>query len=97
MAMDELLKLAKQAGFEVVTPPRQTAPIVRSVHSNGSWTDISFKLAEFARLIRADERERCAKVCEEADVVEFRHGGNTYQDGGRTIANAAAAIRALED
>lgn len=91
---DDLMNLAQQAGFEVVTPPRQTAPIVRSMHSNGSWTDISSKLAEFARLIRADERERCAKVCD----AEFWKA--TKSNGGSaaiSAGNCAEAIRALED
>ena len=40
------------------------------------------------------EREACAKVCDDTDVVRFWHGGMEHDDGNRTLGNAAAAIRA---
>jgi hypothetical protein len=43
---------------------------------------------------REAEREACAKVCDDTDVVRFWHGGTEYDDANRTMGNAAAAIRA---
>ena len=48
----------------------------------------------FAALVAAAEREACAKVCDDTDVVRFWHGGMEHDDGNRTLGNAAAAIRA---
>lgn len=48
---------------------------------DGSDTD---GLERFAELVRADEREACAKVCDEADK----------DSDWPTAANCAAAIRA---
>ena len=42
----------------------------------------------------AAEREACAKVCEEADLVEYEHCMVLHTDGPATLRNAAAAIRA---
>jgi len=47
-----------------------------------------------AALVAAAEREACAKVCDDTDVVRFWHGGMEHDDGNRTLGNAAAAIRA---
>ncbi len=43
----------------------------------------------FAELIRADEREACAKLC--LDLVQAKASGESYEDG--TI-DCAATIRA---
>lgn len=48
----------------------------------------------FAALVAAAEREECAKVCEDADIVDFEHCMVLHQDAARTLTNAAAAIRA---
>jgi class 3 adenylate cyclase len=40
------------------------------------------------------EREACAKVCEDTDVVEF---GAWHHDGRATLSKAADAIRARSD
>lgn len=53
------------------------------------------KLEAFADLVRADEREACAKVAEDSDHVV---GGRGYYDqlgdADATARNIAAAIRA---
>lgn len=49
-------------------------------------------LAEFARLIRADMQERCAKVCEQ--VGFDAHGAG--RDDSESF-DCADAIRAMED
>jgi D-alanyl-D-alanine dipeptidase len=39
------------------------------------------------------EREACAKVCEDTDIVDFEHCMVLHQDAAKTLTNAAAAIR----
>ena len=58
------------------------------------WLFLDDELERFANLIAAAEREACAKVCDDMDVVRFWHGGIEHDDGNRTLGNAAAAIRA---
>lgn len=60
MTQDEIIEMAKEAGFDISKPNRI---IVR--HSNGSWISIKFELEAFAKLVAAKEREACAKVCED--------------------------------
>ena len=54
-----------------------------------------FELERFAELVRADEREACAKVAEDSDHVV---GGRGYYDqlgdADATVRNIVAAIRA---
>ena len=62
-------------------------PGVEPAFRNGFWTVTSEELERFAELVRADEREACAKVCDDAadnvGPIEFDIG-----------ASLAAAIRA---
>ena len=55
------------------------------------WHD---ELERFAALVAAAEREACAKVTEDIDIVEFEHCMVLHQDAAKTLTNAAAAIRA---
>lgn len=79
--MTNIIEMAKKAGLEL------------------NWFDDNFsvlhgKLINLEQLIRADERELCAKVCEETDIVEYVFGGQTHDDAWNTLMVAAAAIRA---
>ena len=49
---------------------------------------------QLAALAVAAEREACAKVTEDIDIVEFEHCMVVHQDAAKTLTNAAAAIRA---
>jgi hypothetical protein len=40
-------------------------PGVEPAFRNGFWTVTSEELERFAEIVRADEREACAKVCED--------------------------------
>jgi hypothetical protein len=40
------------------------------------------------------EREACAKVCEETEVVQTTYCMTLHDEGAETLRNAAAAIRA---
>ncbi len=52
-------------------------------------------LAQFAELVRADEREACAMVAEDSDhVVAGRGYYDQLGDADSTVRNIAAAIRA---
>ena len=59
-------------------------PGVEPAFRNGFWTVTSEELERFAALVRADEREACAKVC---DAFQAR-------DVGMQPAECAGAIRA---
>ena len=78
---DEIIKLAREAGFAINT---RTGDINAS-HGSYNWI-ISRELERFAALVAAAEREACAKVCEGLT-------GRSYEfDMGRL--HSAAAIRA---
>ena len=49
---------------------------------------------KFAALVAAAEREACAKVCEDTDVVIDKWGVELHDNASRTLGNAAATIRA---
>jgi hypothetical protein len=55
-------------------------------------------IKRFEALVRADERsverEACAKVCEETEVVQTTYCITLHDEGAKTLCNAAAAIRA---
>lgn len=53
MTRDELIKLAKQAGFQADS------------FGIGIWDSQDFN--DFARLVAEHEREECARVCDNAD------------------------------
>ena len=52
MTQDEIIELAKQAGFE------------RLGHTDKDWVCYPEDIEHFAELVRDTEREACAKVCE---------------------------------
>jgi hypothetical protein len=79
MNRDDIIRMAREAGM------------------HGMLTDVVTtleELAHFAALVAAAEREACAKVAEEIDIVEFEHCMVVHQDAAKTLTNAAAAIRA---
>ncbi len=64
---------------------------------SGIVTDYVFNLEElkhFAELVRQDEREACAKLCEQTDIVQYISGIHTRDDASGTLDKAAKAIRA---
>jgi hypothetical protein len=71
---EDIIKLAREAGW----PDSLVAPVIMA------------KLAEFAALVRADEREACAKVCEARYM-----GDNNRED--MEARRCAAAIRERSD
>ncbi len=62
MTRDELVRLAREAGFGA------GAGQVWTEHREGICTE---ELERFAALVRADEREACARVCEEMHLLHF--------------------------
>ena len=60
--MKTTIDMAREAGFNVkLFKP----PVITAQHSNGSWVSVGDELKAFEALVRADEREACAKVCDE--------------------------------
>ena len=72
-------KLAVQAGFHL-------RPHIEGIQDGIDWSSAGYgydqALVRFAELVRQDEREACAKLCDKA----------SYWDG-HVAANCAAAIR----
>jgi hypothetical protein len=82
--MRDTIDMAREAGFNV---KMFKPPVITAQHSNGSWVSVGDELKAFEALVRADEREACANVCEAHKI-----------DGQLVHSNAvvgcAAAIRA---
>jgi hypothetical protein len=55
---DKVIEMAREAGFNV---KMFKPPVITAQHSNGSWVSVGEELKAFADLIRADEREACAR------------------------------------
>jgi hypothetical protein len=78
MEFTDMKTIIEMAGKAFETPG------VEPAFRNGFWTVTSEELERFAALVRADEREACAKVC---DAFQAR-------DVGMQPAECAGAIRA---
>ena len=74
---EDMLQMARKAGFSDHSNPGMWGYMIASVE----------ELTRFAALVRADEREACAKVCEARYM-----GDNNRED--MEARRCAAAIRA---
>ena len=81
MTKDNIIRMARDAGFDESNAV--CAVVVR--HSNGSWVGIEERLALFADLVAAVEREACAAICDRFALRDMHP------------AECAAAIRASSD
>jgi hypothetical protein len=77
--------MAREAGLEITVDPTET-PWRTFVEG---WED---QLKAFEAFVRADEREACAKVCEE--VLEHYRGTHMGKHAELVGDECAAAIRA---
>lgn len=73
MTRDDIIRMAREAGFQT------------DMFGLGIWDSSEFN--KFASLVAAEEREACAKVCDEYDVAEDVCSSDTAE-------GIAAAIRA---
>jgi lipopolysaccharide biosynthesis protein len=79
--MRDTIEMAREAGFE------SNGPMVVVRHSStGSWVGVTKEIERLIAMARADEREACAKVCE--------NWTQTPETTGMELALCAAAIRA---
>jgi hypothetical protein len=86
MNRDDIIRMAQEAGY------------VYHV-SGGTGTYVQFywdQLEQFAHLVAAEEREACAKVCDEKVAAEYATGKVDHNEIGWTQA-CAIAIRAGGD
>lgn len=68
MTRDELMNLAREAGFQTgVIHDRDGQPLYPLVQPLGQ-AGCAVELERFAALVAAAEREACAKVCDELDA-----------------------------
>ena len=82
MTRDEIIKLAREAGFAIDIRTGE----INASHGSYNWI-ISRELERFAALVAAAEREACAKVCEARYM-----GDNNRED--MEARRCSAAIRA---
>ena len=88
MTRDDIIRMAREAGFETGTALCEV--VVR--HSNGSWVGIDAELIEFAVLVAAAEREACA-----AKMDAIAHQCRIEDSDCEPFVYAAAVIRARGD
>ena len=62
MNQDEIIAMAKEAGFDMSNLP--------SIRAANVYGEVNDELARFADLVAAKEREACAQVCD-ASVKEW--------------------------
>jgi hypothetical protein len=82
--MRSAIEMAREAGFNV---KMFKPPVITAQHSNGSWVSVGDELKAFEALVRADEREACARLIESRKT-----GVNELMDAVRDVE--ARAIRA---
>ena len=89
MNREDIIRMAMEAGFVVDEKAKQHQPncIFHTHHM------VDELLERFAALVAAAEREACAKVCEDTDIVDFEYCMVLHQDAAKTLTNAVAAIR----
>jgi len=90
MNRDDIIRLAKEAGFVIDEKARQHQPncIFHTHHM------IDEGLTRFAALVAAAEQEACAKVCEE-NGDKWADGSDEWRNGQATASYyCAIAIRA---
>ena len=78
MNREDIIKLAREAGFEVYGTDVWI--------TDGWWTE---ELERFAAIVAAAEREECAKACEE--LLTIINSGDEHMDG---VTDCIVAIRA---
>ena len=78
MTPEELIAMAKEAGFDMSRLP--------SIRASNVYGEVNDELAIFAALVSAKEREACAKVCDGVENGEGETAG--------LACECAAAIRA---
>ena len=91
MTRDEIIKMAREAGGSEVDWVNPQCFIGLTAFE--VWELERFFHAAYAAGAAA-EREACAKVCEDTDIVDFEYCMVLHEDAAKTLANAAAAIRA---
>lgn len=91
MSRDELIAMAKEAGFRTGQIQLSNGPPVPFI-APASGTNCMVELERFAALVAAAEREACAQVCDHY-ATALDYGSSPYTHS-RECKQAAAAIRA---
>ena len=86
MKRDEIIKLAREAGFR---EPNPHDGFMGLAYDYRDGTDTGASLDHFAALVAAAEREECAKVCVASDLIDWPTSVEIA-----AIRKCAAAIRA---
>ena len=83
--MKTVIEMSREAGAYIADLPLEDAVLFEVDILSGR----SAKLEAFAELVRADEREACAKVCE--NNVSLKPQYHWWSDVCRTLASAIRA------
>ena len=83
MTQDEIIRMAREAGFETEDWANGTHVIV---YESGREIDITNELERLVALVAAHEREVCAKACDDLS--------NPFGNASLMAEQCAAAIRA---
>jgi len=86
MTKDEMIELAKQAGFERLGVYAQFGD---------DWVSFTEDLETFAKLVAEKEREACAEICDGFYLSWIDIQGR-YEFMGEGASECAGAIRARE-
>ena len=87
MTKEEIIEMARQAGFFINDKLTVTSPFIEDIC-------ISPMLKEFAKLVAEKEREACAKLCESMGVYPELNVWNGGPDWYKRQKECAKAIRA---
>ncbi len=91
--MSDVIKMAREAGAHQLM--RLEGEYVDHFQLTGNDA-----IRAFAAIIRADMKERCAKVCETAEIpfdISVWHESTKKEMTAHTTNALASAIRAMED
>ena len=89
MTQDEIIRMAREAGFTGCLLPEEADNLIGGVFiGDENWVK---PLERFAALFAAHEREACAKVCDE---VKQAFNKERRYDDAYGAEDCAAAIRA---
>jgi hypothetical protein len=88
--MRDVIEMAREAGFEVMRLHGVLPHVPKAIFvANACVTE---EVKRFAELVRADEREACAKVCDEL-IAPALYGDADKSMWDVTCMDCAAAIR----
>jgi hypothetical protein len=85
MNRDDVIRMAREAGFEVMDEDAH-----HYAHITDTLCNIDTAVERFAALVAAHEREQCAKVCDELGEYWAGYKDTALLNGDIALSNAAS-------